>query len=227
VQLPTISIAIASACEKGYPVHTGFSQALKEARKNRHQSSTLPKELREMKMPISVLVKGLVCFAGLAFLMTAAQAANPANINVTVTIQNLSVSATGPIAFGTVTAGSATVSSDSSHVINDGNVTETYSLNLTDPAGWTSVQAPPGADNYALSAQFNGSQPASAGFVYANHALSTVSEACTGSKFAGSQTGVSVAAGAARYLWLKFEAPTSTTVFTEQTIVVTITAAAA
>jgi hypothetical protein len=36
-----------------------------------------------------------------------------------------------------------------------------------------------------------------------------------------------VAAGAARYLWLKFEAPTSTTVFTEQTIVVTITAAAA
>jgi hypothetical protein len=153
-------------------------------------------------------------------------AANPANINVTVTIQNLSVAASGPIAFGTVSAGSVTVSSDSSLVTNDGNITETYSLNLTDPAGWTAVQAAPGVDEYALSAQFNSSQPTSGSFTYADHALTTGSVASSGTQFAGDQTGLSVTASGNRYLWLKFEAPSTSTVFTEQTIVVTITAAA-
>lgn len=155
-----------------------------------------------------------------------AYAANPANINVTVTIQNLSVAASGPIAFGTVTAGSVTVSTDSSLVTNDGNSAETFSLNLSNPAGWTAVQAAPGVDEYALSAQFNSSQPLAGSFAYADHALSTSSVASSGTKFAGDQTGLSVAAAADRYLWLKFEAPSSSTVFTQQTIVVTITASA-
>ena len=154
------------------------------------------------------------------------QAANPATINVTVTIQNLSVSASGPIAFGTVVAGSVTVSTDSSNVVNDGNVTETYSLMLTNPGGWTAVQAAPAAEQYCLSAQFNSSQPTAISFTYVNHALSTTSTACSAIKFAGDQTGLSVPVSGARYLWFKFEAPTSTTVTTEQTIVVTITAAA-
>ena len=46
------------------------------------------------------------CTAGL---VTQAFAGNPATITVTVTIQNLSVSATGPIAFGTVVASTQTV----------------------------------------------------------------------------------------------------------------------
>jgi len=158
--------------------------------------------------------------------VSATQAANPATINVTVTIQNLSVSASGPIAFGTVTSGSTTVSSDSSHVVNDGNTTETFSLDLTNPGGWTAVQAAPGVDEYCLSAQFNGSQPGAGTFTYANHALSTTSAPSSGTKFAGDQTGLSVAASGIRYLWLKFEAPSTSTVFTEQTIVVTVTASA-
>lgn len=169
--------------------------------------------------------------AALVFLLVLAyspalHAANPATINVTVTIQNLSVSASGPIAFGTVTASSVTVSSDSSHVVNDGNVTETYSLNLANPASWTAVQAAPGAEEYCLSAQFNSSEPTAVSFTYADHALSTTSTASSASKFAGDQTGLSVPATEARYLWFKFEAPSSTAVTTEQTIVVTITAAA-
>jgi hypothetical protein len=153
-----------------------------------------------------------------------AWAANPATINVTVTIQNLSVSASGPIAFGMVTASSATVATDSSNVVNDGNLTETYSLNLTNPSGWTAVQAAPGAEQYCLSAQFNSTRPGSGAFTYTDHALSTSPVACTASRFAGDQTGVSVTMNQARRLWLKFEAPTSTTVTTQQTIVVTITA---
>lgn len=158
--------------------------------------------------------------------LSSALAANPANINATVTIQNLSVNATGPIGFGTVVVGSATVSSAASTVTNDGNVTETYSLNLTNPGGWTAVQTTPSDEQYCLSAMFNTTQPASGTFTYADHALSTTSTACSATEFAGDQTGLSVPATQARSLWLKFEAPSSTTVTTQQTIVVTITASA-
>jgi hypothetical protein len=174
-----------------------------------------------------VLITGMACALALLFWVSAIQAANPATIDVTVTIQYLSVSATGPIAFGTVTAGSATVNSTASTVTNDGNVTETYSLDLTNPGSWTAVQAAPAAaEQYCLSAMFNSSEPAPASFAYADHALSTTSTACSASKFAGDQTGLSVPATETRSLWFKFEAPPSTAVTTQQTIVVTLTAAA-
>lgn len=159
-------------------------------------------------------------------LVSTIQAANPATINVTVSVQTLSVSASGPIAFGTVTAGSATVASDSSHIVNDGNVTETYSISLANPAGWTAVQAAPGAEEYVISVMFNSDQPLVGDFAYADHALTTSSVASSGTQFAGDQTGLSVTASGIRYLWFKFEAPSSTVVTAQQTIVITVTAAA-
>jgi hypothetical protein len=125
-----------------------------------------------------------------------------------------------------VVAASATVNGTASTVTNDGNVTETYWLMLTDPVGWTAVQAVPAAEQYCLSVQFNSNQPTAVSFTYANHALSTTSTACSVSKFAGDETGLSVSTTGVRHLWFKFEAPTSTSVTTQQTIVVTITAAA-
>lgn len=177
-----------------------------------------------MRNSAKFFTAGLVLLLVLAY-GSALHAANPATINVTVTIQNLSVSATGPIAFGTVTASSVTVSSDSSHVVNDGNVTETYDLKLTDPGGWTATSGAPGSETYRLSAQFNGSQPTDVSFG-GDHDLTTSDQTCSATIFAGDQTGLSVPATEARYLWFKFEAPTSTSVTTQQTIVVTITAAA-
>ena len=153
-------------------------------------------------------------------------AANPATISVTVTIQNLSVSASGPIAFGTVIGGSQTVAGSASTITNDGNVVETMSLSLTNPGSWTAVQAAPGAEEYALLAQFNGAAPTAASFVYADHALTTTSVASSATKFAGGQTGLSMAAAATRNLWFRFNAPTSTAVTTQQTISVTVTASA-
>ncbi len=173
--------------------------------------------------------QGMVSFLSalvVVLLVSTTEAANPANINVTVTVQSLSVSTSGPIAFGTVTAGSSTVASDSSHVVNDGNVAETYSISLANPGGWTAVQAVPGDEEYVLSVMFNSSLPLVGDFSYANHALTTSSVASSGTKFAGDQTGLSVAASGIRYLWFKFEAPASTVVTAEQTIIVTITAAA-
>ena len=179
-----------------------------------------------MKHVRTAIVRGAICLAALGIWVTTV-GANPApTINVTVTIQNVSVTASGPIAFGIVLAGSTTVSSSHSDVVNDGNDTETYSLKLTAVGGWTAVQALPGAAQYCLSAQFNATEPDSATFVYATHALTTSSVASSGTKFAGDETGLSVVKTGARSLWFKFEAPSSTTVWTEQTITVTITATA-
>ena len=157
-----------------------------------------------------------------------AQAGNPATITVTVTIQNLSVSTSGAIAFGTVVAASSTVSGSASTVTNDGNVTETYSLSLTNPGSWTADQAAPSAaEHYALLAEFNSTAPNANTFSYANHALSTSSVASSGTKFAGSdETGLSIATNGVRHLWFRFDAPTSTAVTTQQSITVTVTASA-
>lgn len=177
----------------------------------------------------SALLVGTIVLLALASGTSVVRGANQATINVTVTIQsvNVSVSASGPIGFGVVSVASVSVAGDSSHVVNDGNTAETYSLNLANPGGWTAVRAAPGADQYCLSAQFNSFEPTAGSFTYSYHALSTTSTACTYYQFAGNQTGVSVPISGIRYLWFKFEAPTSTSVTTEQTIVVTVTAAAA
>ena len=171
------------------------------------------------------ILTGIICSLALFFGASAIHAANPATISVTVTIQNLSISTTGPVAYGVVAVSSTTVSTDSSHVVNDGNVTETYDIKLTDPAGWTAVSGAPGAEEYRLSAQFNATEPTSVSFD-ADHDLTTSDQTSSATIFAGDQTGLSVAASAARYLWFKFEAPTSTTVTTQQSITVTLTASA-
>jgi hypothetical protein len=176
-----------------------------------------------MRKLLSVLGVTSALLTGLAEF---AFAGNPATISVTVTIQNLSVSASGPVAFGTVVSGSSSVSGSASTVTNDGNVTETYSLSLTNPSGWTAVQASPGAEQYALCAQFNSAAPTGLSFTYGNHALSTTSAAASGTKFAGDQTGLSVATSGTRSLWFRFDAPASTAVATQQNISVTVTAAA-
>lgn len=169
---------------------------------------------------------GIALFVATVFHSGRADAANPATITVTVTIQNLSVAASGPIAFGTVSAGSQTVSTGASTVTNDGNSPETFWLSLTDPAGWLAVQSAPGAEEYALLAKFNSAAPAAGSFTYVDHALSTVSTASSGTKFAGDETGLSVAAAATRSLWFRFNAPASTVVTAQQSITVVVTAAA-
>ena len=176
------------------------------------------------KLTNRLVVGAGICLA-IVFCASAVHAINPATIDVTVTIQNLSVSATGPIAFGTVLTSSTTVSASASTVTNDGNVTETYDLKLTNPGGWTATAGAPGSETYRLSAQFNAAAPTAVSFA-ADHDLTTADQTSSATIFAGDQTGLSVAASGARSLWFKFEAPTSTTVTTQQTITVTLTAAA-
>jgi hypothetical protein len=86
--------------------------------------------------------------------------------------------------------------------------------------------APSAAEEYALLAEFNSAAPTAGSFTYANFALSTSPVAASATKFAGDQTGLSVAVSATRKLWFRFNAPTSTSVTSQQSVTVTLTAAA-
>lgn len=110
----------------------------------------------------------------------------------------------GPINLGSMGVGVTAFSSSAITVTNDGSgADETISVVVTDPAGWTAGEA--GPEQYKLSIQVSAdglgptwSLPAS------------VSEA--------------LAYGETKKLWLKFEAPTTTAVTSQQTIQLMINA---
>lgn len=156
-----------------------------------------------------------------------AQAAGSDTVAVKVTIlASLSVDITETeLNLGSVDAGTTTVSSAGVTVTNTGSgVAETYSLSLTDPSGWTASQSAPDVETYVLNAAFD--SDGSLTWDVTNHALSTTPVACTGTKFAGDQTGVSVPYGGVRKLWFQFMAPTATSLTSEQSITITVTAQA-
>lgn len=176
-----------------------------------------------MKKMIAVAVATLGMLAG-----RNAFALNPVSVDVyaqiTGTLSLTVVSATY-YDFGAVTGGSTTVSTTTFDISHSGTgLTETFNISLANPAGWTAVTTgAPGLDQFELDAQLN--FPGAPGaWTSANHAISTVSTAATASKFAGNQTGMTLAPGNVRNMWVRFLAPTSTTVVTKQRIVVTISA---
>lgn len=108
-------------------------------------------------------------------------------------------------------------------VTNTGSSHATYSLCLVNPGGWTASQTEIDQDEYILNAAFS-AQPGNIVWKEANHALSTAPVSSTSSKFAAEQTGVNVAPGEARTLWLQFKAPSLTAIIDEQLIEVIINA---
>ncbi|MDI6704472.1 MAG: hypothetical protein QME40_07370 [bacterium] len=177
---------------------------------------------------------GMISLAVLLFAVPKVDAAESGTIDVTVTIQNISVSIDpASYDFGAVALGSKSQSTTAITVTNDGNVNEDYSLNLTNPSppSWTAMTTTgaPGAEKYTLEAAFDADGTIAWGNDQAtpndNHILTTTITACTASKYAGDQTGVNVPANGARTLYLRFWAPSSTGIFTQQTIPVTVTAA--
>jgi hypothetical protein len=163
---------------------------------------------------------------------SAAYAAGTADISVTVTIQNLSISlSSNTWALGTVVAASTTQMTEAEDitVTNDGNVDEDFTLKLTNPASWAAGAAA-GADAYVLSGLFCGTADAPGGGDFsAEDVLTTSTQTSTAAIFGyagGSSDGVAVSAGSGVDLWLEFDAPTSSSDFTEQTITVTVGAVA-
>jgi len=150
------------------------------------------------------------------------------SFNVTVSIAEdagISISG-GSIDFGQMSVGSEATSDSPVTVTNDGSGSnQTYSLNLTNPSGWTAVTAEPAIDQYRLQAAFDADGTLT--WTPANHALTTAAVTSTGTKFAGSETadtGAGVVYAATRKLWLRLKTPSKTASTSEKTIAVTITA---
>jgi hypothetical protein len=106
---------------------------------------------------------------------------------------------------------------------NDGDVNETLSLQLTDPAAWSSGSAP-GADQYVMKGMFCATTDEPDQFDFASDDVSsTVATDATATVFGFFATnGVGVPSGSSRALYLQFTAPNPNTEKTQQTITVTI-----
>jgi len=127
-------------------------------------------------------------------------------VNVTVTIEKtLSIDITGgPIDLGTLGVGETAVSASAINIANDGSgAEETLTLSVSDPAGWT--QGTPGVETYRISFQFSADGQ---GATWLD--AGSVSE--------------SLSYNETKNLWIQLETPTATSVVTQQTIPVTITA---
>ncbi|MDD3906379.1 MAG: hypothetical protein PHS46_07655 [Candidatus Omnitrophica bacterium] len=152
-------------------------------------------------------------------------AANSASFNVTISIAtSADIMVTGgPIDFGIKGANSSAVSSNAIVVKNTGSgSTETYSLSLSDPSGWTSVTTAPDFDKYRLSAAF--ATTADVVTWGTANALTTVSTPASTTQFAGDKTGSAVPYNEERSIWLKIETPTGTSSPSQKTIAVTLSA---
>lgn len=178
---------------------------------------------RLLKFSVVMLIALSICYC-----LPKAEAAQSDAVAVKVTVTpSISVSITETaLSLGSVSAGSTSVSTTAVTVTNDGSgVNETYSLSLSNPSGWTASQTAAGVETYVLNAAFSNLVSGITWDLIA-HALSTTPVASSATKFSGDQTGVSVPYNATRKLWFQFRAPTATTVSTEQSIAVTITAQA-
>ena len=185
----------------------------------------LGKEVEEMSKKLLKLSMVLVVALLICYCLPKAEAAQSGSVAVKVTVTpSISVNiAETNLSFGSVAAGSTSVSTGAVTVTNDGSgVNETYSLSLGDPAGWTASQIAAGVETYILNAAFS-SVASGISWDVTKHALSTTPVACIATKFNGDQTGVSVPYNGIRNLWFQFKAPTATAVTTEQNIAVTIT----
>ena len=191
---------------------------------------------------LSLLIAGMTLLVG----VSAALGASSESVTLTVTIQNLSV-AVSPASkdFGVIAAGSTdNITSGAIGVTNDGNVAEKLQFDISSAPAWTSVVGLPGAEQYRLSCLFKSSQAAGGDFDKTKGSGDTeddmivdgTPETCVGynggspssDNFASSdnEDGHNMATGVTHHLYFDFDAPSTTTTVTQQTIVLTVTALA-
>lgn len=169
------------------------------------------------KLSFSRLFAAFLIFFSLTLVPLAA-ADTTGTVTATVTAQNVSVSVSdGAVSFGTVTTSDTqdTTSGgvdDSQTATNDGNVTEDFSIKATDSTNWT-LDTSAGDETYTMkscTSDCDGSPTWNAVGIDPSYQTLSTSVAASGSTTFDLQVGT----------------PTSTTSYTEQTITVTILAAA-
>lgn len=154
-------------------------------------------------------------------------AGNSASFDVRVSVAaaaDVTIVSGTPADFGTMGFGASKASGTAVVIKNTGSGSnQTYSINLTNPSGWTAIATAPGADQYRLSAAFD-ADGSDITWDPAKHALSTASAAASAAKFAGDQTGAGVQYNTTRNLYFQMETPTVTTSPGTKAIAITITA---
>ncbi len=144
-------------------------------------------------------------------------------------IRSVTVTAGDPYAFGNLIVGSSSHSANGVTVLNDGNVTSTYSLAVaTTTAGspWSIGTSLPTAPNVAVvSAGFHGVRPLLGDFA-PDDVVTGMASLCTGAVFSidGTETGAAVPAGQNRTLWFRLDMPTASDSEAAQDLTVTLTA---
>lgn len=155
-------------------------------------------------------------------------AASTGEVTVTVTITNLSLTiADGGIAFGNVSLGDTVVSPEKQVVTNNGNIEETYTIQLTGKDLLTVGETETGAtDNtFVLQALFTGDGAAAPNLNGVDHgadggtaddvlkfSTAQTASATTYAWTGSTETGASVSIGGVRDLYLKYSAPTTDSV---------------
>jgi len=175
------------------------------------------------KKLLALVVLGL----GIMGLGKSASAANFASASVNVTLSGtLSMSIVGSTftILSSVAPGGSVIAVSSITVMNDSTgIVETFTLRSFDSTPWTLVNTP-GFNQFALQALFNSVAPAAASFVVGEDSLTTAEKVSTASVFAGNQSGAAVPPGQSRGLWVRFQAPTSTTSFGSRDLTISIVA---
>lgn len=175
------------------------------------------------------LLAGLVVLGGIALYVGSAQAALTADLTITVTPAGTkSIAIAGsPYDFGSLNVGVSSVSATAVVIENDGTLPMQVGAQVTTQgAPWT-VGAAPGDDIYNLRALFNTTRPADGDFTAVTDDLTTGLTLATAAVYAGDESGLNVAPAAAvdnRNLWLRIDMPTSTSVSTQRSIVVQLSA---
>jgi hypothetical protein len=175
-----------------------------------------------MKKLLRAAVLGILVMGSAKF----AQAANYGAIDLhfvlgstmTVTIVGSTAAYFGPIALssGAVALSSITVRNDSSSGTSLTYALRTFDYGTSWTAATRTTTAGAGADRFQISAMWNGvTRPAVTAFTSSHYVVAPPLMAdyvnSSATYYAGSETGVAVAANAVRGLWLKIATPTSNT----------------
>jgi hypothetical protein len=151
-------------------------------------------------------------------------ASTPVSMTIPVGVRSLTIDV-ADYNFGLVPLSASTRTVSAITVTYTGNIASTFRVSaatVTVGSPWF-VAAAPGADAVTLYGLFAAAQPAATDFL-AEDVLSTSSQGCTASIFAGDQTCVAVPSGTTRTLWFRLDMPLTSSTDQEQHIQVTVEA---
>lgn len=175
------------------------------------------------------LIAVALFLGSLAVFVGNVRAAPTADLTITVTpngTKSVSLSA-ATLDLGTLNVASVNNISSSITVTNDGNVPEAFGLRIkTADATWSSGSAA-AANVYNLRALFNSAAPIAGDFLANDDVVtqgSPVVATGVGAVYSGNQDASVVNAAATRGLWFKLDMPTTTTVVTQRSFVVEVSA---